>query len=45
MADQQKAQLDAAKLQQDAQLKREEIMSDEDIAALRANVTLATRRN
>lgn len=45
MADQQRAQIDAAKLQQDAQLKREEIMSDEDIAALRANVTLATRRN
>jgi hypothetical protein len=44
MADQQQAQLDAAKLQQDAQLKREEILSDEDIAALRANVTLATRR-
>ena len=44
MADQQKAQLEAAKLQQDAALKRAEISSDEDIAALRANVTMATRK-
>ena len=40
----QKAQLEAAKLQQDAALKRAEISSDEDIAALRANVTMATRK-
>ena len=45
VADQQKAQLEAAKLQQQAQLARAEIESDEDIAALRANVTLATRKN
>ena len=44
-ADQQKSQLEAAKLQQQAQLARAEIESDEDIAALRANVTLATRKN
>jgi len=44
MADQQKAQLEAAKLQQQAQLAQAEISSDEDIAALRANVTLATRK-
>ena len=44
MADQQKAQLEAAKLQQQAQLAQAEITSDEDIAALRANVTLATRK-
>ena len=44
MADQQKAQLEAAKLQQEAALKRAEISSDEDIAALRANVTMATRK-
>lgn len=44
MADQQKMQLEAAKLQQQAELKEAEIASDEDIAALRANVTLATKR-
>lgn len=44
MADQARAQLDAAKLQQDGDLKKAEISSDEDIAALRANVTLATKR-
>lgn len=44
MADQQKAQLEAAKLQQQAELAQAEITSDEDIAALRANVTLATRK-
>jgi len=42
--EQQKAQLEAAKLQQQAQLARAEIESDEDIAALRANVTMATRK-
>ena len=44
MADQARNQLDAAKLQQDGELKKAEISSDEDIAALRANVTLATKR-
>ena len=44
MADQQRAQLEAAKLQQQAEIKQAEIESDEDIAALRANVTLATKR-
>ena len=44
MADQARNQLDAAKLQQDGELKQAEISSDEDIAALRANVTLATKR-
>lgn len=44
-ADQQRAQIEAAKLQQQAELKRAEISSDEDIAALRANVTLATKRD
>ena len=44
MADQARNQLDAAKLQQDVELKKAEISSDEDIAALRANVTLATKR-
>lgn len=44
MADQARAQLEAAKLQQQAELKQAEITSDEDIAALRANVTLATKR-
>jgi len=44
MADQARNQLEAAKLQQDGDLKKAEISSDEDIAALRANVTLATKR-
>lgn len=44
MADQARNQLEAAKLQQDGELKKAEISSDEDIAALRANVTLATKR-
>ena len=44
MADQARNQLEAAKLQQQAELKEAEITSDEDIAALRANVTLATKR-
>ena len=44
-ADQARAQIEAAKLQQQAALKQAEIQSDEDIAALRANVTLATKRN
>jgi len=44
MADQARNQIEAAKLQQDGQLKKAEISSDEDIAALRANVTLATKR-
>lgn len=42
-ADQARAQLEAAKLQQQAAMKQAEIQSDEDIAALRANVTLATK--
>jgi hypothetical protein len=44
MADQARNQIEAAKLQQDGELKKAEISSDEDIAALRANVTLATKR-
>ena len=44
MADQARNQLEAAKIQQDGELKKAEISSDEDIAALRANVTLATKR-
>lgn len=44
MADQARNQLEAAKLQQQGDLKKAEISSDEDIAALRANVTLATKR-
>ena len=44
MADQARNQIEAAKLQQQAELKEAEISSDEDIAALRANVTLATKR-
>ena len=43
MADQARNQLEAAKLQQQGELKKAEISSDEDIAALRANVTLATK--
>lgn len=42
-ADQARVQLEAAKLDQQAALKQAEIQSDEDIAALRANVALTTR--
>jgi len=43
-ADQAKQQLALAKMQQDATLKEKELQSEEDIAALRANVTLATSK-
>ena len=43
-SDQAKQQLAVAKMQQDASLKEREIQSEEDIAALRANVTLATSK-
>ena len=43
-SDQAKQQLALAKMQQDATLKEKEIQSEEDIAALRANVTLATSK-
>ena len=43
-SDQAKQQIALAKLQQDAVLKEREIQSEEDIAALRANVTLATSK-
>ena len=43
-SDQAKQQLAVAKMQQDAALKEREIQSEEDIAALRANVTLATSK-
>jgi len=43
-SDQAKQQLALAKMQQDATLKEKELQSEEDIAALRANVTLATSK-
>ena len=43
-SDQAKQQLALAKMQQDAMLKEKELQSEEDIAALRANVTLATSK-
>ena len=43
-SDQAKQQLAIAKMQQDAALKEKELQSEEDIAALRANVTLATSK-
>ena len=39
-----KQQLAAAKLQQEGQLKRQQIQSDEDIAALKAETSIANRR-
>ena len=43
-SDMAKQQLAAAKLQQEAQLKRQQIQSDEDIAALKAETSIANRR-
>tara|TARA_R100001369_G_C3321533_1_gene169039 strand:+ start:1234 stop:3582 length:2349 start_codon:yes stop_codon:yes gene_type:complete len=43
-SDQAKQQIAMARMQQDAALKEREIQSEEDIAALRANVTLATSK-
>jgi len=43
-ADMARQELATAKLQQDAQIKEREIQSEEDIAALKANVTLANTR-
>ena len=43
-ADRARQELAAAKLQQDGQIKEREIQSDEDIAALKAQTSMATRR-
>ena len=43
-SDMAKQQLAAAKLQQEGQLKRQQIQSDEDIAALKAETSIANRR-
>jgi hypothetical protein len=43
-ADMARQELAAAKLQQDKQIKEREIQSEEDIAALKANVSMANTR-
>ena len=43
-SDMAKQQLAAAKLQQEGQIKRQQIQSDEDIAALKAETSIANRR-